>query len=157
MSVNISNSILHFTNDEIIHNANELGVSLGSNDSEISNSVNDILDLEADRALELIRNLAAVKPMNNSDIDALGVRVLDSLCADLAHPLNETEADDGLLPLEESATVEELEVRAAELGCEDRIEEDNKPKRKWRCKIYPTSAVHRSARVHTAKTFHDEL
>ena len=26
MSVNISNSILHFNNDEIIHNANELGV-----------------------------------------------------------------------------------------------------------------------------------
>ena len=72
MSVIVSNFILHFSNDEIINNANQIGISLGSNDSEISNSVNDILDLEAERALEMIRNLAAVKLMNNSDIDALG-------------------------------------------------------------------------------------
>ena len=51
MSVNTSNFILHFFNEEIIYNANQLGVSLGSNVSEISNSVNDLLDLEAERAL----------------------------------------------------------------------------------------------------------
>ena len=56
-------SILHFLNDEIVENANQLGVSLGSNDTEISNSVNDLLDLEAERALEMIRNIATVKPM----------------------------------------------------------------------------------------------
>ena len=72
MSDNTSNSILHFSNDEIINNANQLGISLGSNDSEISLSVNDMLDLEAERALEMIHNLEAVKPMNDSDIDALG-------------------------------------------------------------------------------------
>ena len=83
MSVNKSNSIMHFTNDEIVQNANQLGVSLGNNDLEISKSVNDMLDLEAERALELIRNMAAVRPMNESEIDALGVRVLDGLCADL--------------------------------------------------------------------------
>ena len=54
MSVNKSNSILHFTNDEIVHNANQPGVSLGSNYSEITKSVNDILDLEEERALEMI-------------------------------------------------------------------------------------------------------
>ena len=75
------------------HNANQLGVSLGSNGSEITKSVNDILDLEAERALEMIRNLAAVKPMNDFDIDALGVRVLDSFCADLAPSLRESEED----------------------------------------------------------------
>ena len=83
MSVNKSNSIMHFTNDEIVQNANQLGVSLGNNDLEISKSVNDMLDLEAKRPLELIRNMAAVRPMNESEIDALGVRVLDGLCADL--------------------------------------------------------------------------
>ena len=83
MSVNKSNAIMHFTNDEIVQNANQLGVSLGNNDLEISKSVNDMLDLEAERALELIRNMAAVRPMNESEIDALGVRVLDGLCADL--------------------------------------------------------------------------
>ena len=62
-----------------------------------------------------------------------------------------------MLPLEESAPVEGHEVRAAELGCEDRVYDQNKPKRKWRRKIYPTSAVRRSARVRTAKKFHDEL
>ena len=73
MSVNLSNSILHFSMDEIIHNANQVGVSLGNTNSEISNSVNDLLDLEAERALETIRNLAAVRPMNDAEIDALGV------------------------------------------------------------------------------------
>ena len=51
MSANISNSILHFSNDDIVKNANQLGVPLGSNDTEISNSVNDLLELEAERAL----------------------------------------------------------------------------------------------------------
>ena len=105
MSVNTSNSILYFSNDEIIHNANQLGVSLGSNDSEISISVNDILDLEAERALDLIRNLTAVKPMNDSDIDALGVRVLDSFCADLAPSLPETE-EDGSISLRDSTPID---------------------------------------------------
>ena len=60
---------------------------MGSNDIEVSKSVNDLLDLEAERALEMIRNLAAVKSMNDSDVDALGVNVLDSFCA-IWHPLS---------------------------------------------------------------------
>ena len=72
MSVNLSNSILHFSTDDIINNANQVGVSLGNTNSEISNSVNDLLDFEAECALETIQNLAAVKPMNDADIDALG-------------------------------------------------------------------------------------
>ena len=97
----------------------------------------------------MIRNLAAVKPMNNSDIDALGVRVLDNFCADLAPSLPESE--------EEDDTFEVVVVRSTEPGCEDRQEDQNKPKRKWKRKIYPVSAVHRSARIHTAKNFHDEI
>ena len=91
MSVNLSNSLLHFSNEEIINNANQLGVSLGARDSVITNSVNDLLDLEAARVLETIRNLAAVKPMNDDEIDAIGVRVLDNLCADLAPPTRDSE------------------------------------------------------------------
>ena len=37
MSVNTSNTILHFSNDEIVDNANQLGISLGSNEGEVSN------------------------------------------------------------------------------------------------------------------------
>ena len=58
-------------------------ILVGNNDFEISKSVNDILDLEADRAVDMIRHIAAIKPMNDLEIDALGVRVLDGLCADL--------------------------------------------------------------------------
>ena len=100
-------------------------------------------------ALEMIRNLAAVKPMNDSDIDALGVRVLDNFCADLAPSLPESE--------EENDTFEAAVVRSTEPGCEDRVEDQNKPKRKWKRKIYPASAVRRSARIRTAKKFHDEI
>mgnify|MGYP000871624782 CR=1 FL=1 len=148
MSVNISNSLLHFSNEEIINNANQLGVSLGATDSEISNSVNDLLDLEAERALETIRNLAAVKPMNDNEIDALGVRVLDNMCVDLAPSNHESEDDD--MPIENAV------VCSAEPGYEDRESGPSKPKRKWKRKIYPDSAVRRSARIRTTKKFHDE-
>ncbi|XP_044400833.1 uncharacterized protein [Triticum aestivum] len=157
MSVNTSNSILHFSNDEIVHNANQLGVSLGSNGSEITKSVNDILDLEAERALEMIRNIAAVKPMNDSDIDALGVRALDSFCADLAPSLPETEEDEGFGSPKASIHVDISEVNSSEPGLEDRREDQNKPKRKWKRKVYPVSAVHRSARIRTSKKIHDEI
>ena len=113
MSVNTSNSILHFSSEEIINNANQLGVSLGSNDSEISNSVNDLLDLEAERALEMIRNIAAVKPMSNSEVDALGVRALDNFCADLIPTIPEAE--------EEDDSSELVMAGPSETGCDDRL------------------------------------
>ena len=149
MSVNTSNSILHFSNDEIINNANQLGISLGSNDSEISTLVNDMLDLEAERALEMICNLAAVKPMNDSEIDALGVRALDNLCADLSQPSPD--------PEEEVERVDNVEMRTSVASCEDQLQSFIAPKCKWKQKIYPDSAVRRSARIRTAKKFHDEI
>ena len=87
--------------------------------------------------------------MIDSDIDALGVRVLDNFCADLAPPLPESD--------EEDETFEAAVVRSTEPGCEDRVEDQNKPKRKWKRKIYPASAVRRSARIRTTKKFHDEI
>lgn len=149
MSVNLSNSIMHFSTDEIIHNANQVGISLGNNNAEISNSVNDLLDLEADRALETIRNLAAVRPMTDAEFDALGVRVLDTLCADLAPSCNE--------PDEEETNVEVEVLQPPLPGYEDWMVDNDKSKHKWKRKVYPASAVRRSARIRTAKKFHDEL
>ena len=149
MSVNTSNTILHFSNEEIVDKANQLEISLGSNEGEVSNSVSDLLDLEAERALELFRNLAAVKPMNDSKIDALGVRVLDNFCDDLGPPLQE--------PEEEDENVDMEVVRPPGTGSVDRLGTRTSPKRKWKRKIYPMSAVCRSARIRTAKKFHDEL
>ena len=143
MSVNTSNSILHFSNDEIIENANQLGVSLGSNVTEISNSINDLLDLEAERALEMIRNLAAVKPMSDSEVDALGVRALDNFCADLIPTIPEAE--------EEDDSSELVMAGPSETSCDDRLQSQNVSKRKWKRKVYPVSAVRRSARIRTAK------
>ena len=149
MSVNISNSIMHFSSEEIINNANQIGVSLGNTNSKFSNSVNDLLDLEAERALETIRNIAAVKPMNDAEINALGVRVLDNWCADLDPATNESD--------EEEVSVEVLANQPPETGSEDRMVGNDKPKRKWKRKVYPVSAVRRSARIRTAKKFHDDL
>ena len=149
MSVNTSNTILHFSNDEIVDKANQLGISLGSNEGEVSNSVNNLLDLEAERALELIRNLAAVKPMNDSEIDALGVRMLDKFCDDLAPPLQEPEEEDENVGVEVD--------RSPGAGSVDRVGMRTSPKRKWKRKIYPSSTVRRSARIRTAKIFHDEI
>ena len=72
-----------FSEHEIINDADNLGISLGSNGKEIAKSVNDLLDLEANRAMEMIRNIAAVKPMNDAEINNLGVTALQSLCEDL--------------------------------------------------------------------------
>ena len=76
MSVNKQCSILHFSEHEIISRAYDIGVSLGSNGEEIVKSVNDILDLEAERVSELIRALAAVKPMSYADINNSGLFVM---------------------------------------------------------------------------------
>ena len=83
MSVNTSCFILHFFEHEIIDNASNLGISLGINGKETAESINDLLDLETDRVLDLIRNIAAVKPMNETDINYLGVIALQILCEDL--------------------------------------------------------------------------
>ena len=148
MSVNTSNTIMHFSHDQIVDKAHQLGISLGSNEGEVTNSVNDLLDLKAESALEMIRDLAAVKPMNDSEIDALGVRMLDNFCDDLAPPLQEPEEEDEEVGLEE--------VRSPVTGSVDRVGPTS-PKRKWKRKIYPMSAVRRSARIRTAKKFHDEI
>ena len=47
-------SILHFSENEIVDKANDLGISLGSNETEVVKSVNDLLDLRAERASEII-------------------------------------------------------------------------------------------------------
>ena len=48
-------------------------------------------------------------------------------------------------------------VSSGQPGYEDRATEPSKPKRKWKRKIYPDSAVRRSARIQTTKKFHDEI
>ena len=102
-----------------------------------------MLDLEAERALEMIHNLAAVKPMSDSEFDALGVRVLDKFCADLIPLVPESEEEDDTSVIDV--------VRPAETGCEDRLQSQNITKRKWKRKVYTVSAVRRSARIRTAK------
>lgn len=87
--------------------------------------------------------------MNDAEIDALGVRVLDNLCADLAPSTNESD--------EEEVSVEVVVNQPPEPGYEDRMVDNDKPKRKWKRKVYPASAVRRSARIRTAKKFHDDL
>ena len=45
---------------------------------EIAKLVNDILDLVAERASELIRALAAIKPMSDTDINNMGISSLEN-------------------------------------------------------------------------------
>lgn len=53
--------------------ADRLGVLLGANSREIATSINELLDLEADRAMDMLINIAAVKPKEENEINALGV------------------------------------------------------------------------------------
>ena len=83
MSFDKSCSIMHFTEHEIIDMANDLVVTLGSNEKEIAKSVNDLLNLEAERASKIIQNLVSIKPMNNEDMNNLGIVALESICNNL--------------------------------------------------------------------------
>ena len=56
--------------------------------------MNDLLDLEAERAAEIIRNLAAVRPMNDDDMKILGIFALENICNNLM-PSAEAEGDEG--------------------------------------------------------------
>lgn len=68
VSINTSFSILNFSDDEIVNNATKIGVSLGSNSMEVAKSVNDLLDLEAERAMHMLRNIASITPMRDSEV-----------------------------------------------------------------------------------------
>ena len=147
---------MHITENEIVDKANELGISLGSNEKEVAKSVNDLLDLEAERASEIIRNLASLKPMNDNDMNNLGMVALGNICNNLlpcveAEDEEESENAEVVMPLMMEGTVSCSTESTFPRG------DGEKPKRPWKRKIYPTSAVRRSARVKLKKKFHDDL
>lgn len=86
----------------------------------------------------------------------MGVRVLDSFCEDLAPSPAESEEDVSFVSQGGSTPVDPEACKLTELGCMDRVDEQNKPKRKWNRKIFPASAVRRSARIRTVKKIYDE-
>ena len=156
MSFDRSCSIMHFSEHEIIDKANNLGITLGSNEKEVAKSVNDLLDLEAEQASEIIRNLASVKPMNDDDMKNLGMVVLENICNNLL-PSEEAEDEEGS---ETTDTVAPLMMEGTVSCYADPTfpkVDGKKPKRPWKQKIYPTLAVRRSARVKLKKKFHDDL
>lgn len=156
MSIDTSCSILHFSEDDIILNANELGVSLGSNAKEISKSVNDLLDLEAERVIETVRKIAVVEPMNDSNLNDLGMGVLERLCEDLVpSPLMPDERND-IVDEGYVAPIQKMLCAQQETGYVDRSNVQDRPKRTWKRKVYTVSVVRRSARFKTPKEFHDE-
>ena len=65
-SLNTSCSVLHFSENDIMHKADNLGISLGNNNREVVTSINELLDLETDRAMVMLKNIAAIKPMKES-------------------------------------------------------------------------------------------
>ena len=75
--------------------------------------------------------------------------MLDIFCADLMPPIPEAEVEDD--------STEMIMARHSKTGCEDQLQSQNVSKCKWKRKVYPVYAVRRSARIRTAKKFHDEL
>ena len=149
-------SILHFLEYDIVDKANDLGISLGSNETEVVKSINDLLDLEAERASEIIQNLASIKPMNDNEMNNLGMVDLANICNNLL-PSAEAKDEEGS---ETTDTVEPLLMEGAVFVVANPTflqGVGEKPKRPWKRKIYPASAVRRSARVKLKKKFHDDL
>lgn len=100
--------------------------------------------------------MAAVKPLNNFYINKLGVTTLESLCEDLPTEGIDNEDEDVVsegymapLQTDVSSTIP--------TGRDDAEMVTDKPKSSWKRKVYPTSVVHRSARVRQKKRFHDDI
>lgn len=127
--------------------------------------------------MHVLRSIASVTPLQDNEVNELGVRSLECLCEDLVPPsvlAEETvEVEKHAAPLpsqEDFGLLDELsteaEVLAASLQPDDSIPTSSshansgilleKPKRKWARKIYPTSAVRRSARIKIKHKFHDK-
>lgn len=153
MSINKAHSLLHFLPTDIIDNANSVGVSLGNSSREVARSINDLLDLEVDRALDIVRNLASIKPMKESDINALGE--LNSLCENLA-PTESPAEDEDHLSDDCCGDVQHTGVDIRHAGYMDELSCLDKPKCASKRKVYPVSAIRRSARFRIAKKFYDE-
>ena len=79
------------------------------------------------------------------------------LGADLDPAVQETEEEDEYAYPETSNHDDESLVMAAEPECGDPSVVCVKPKRTWKRKVYPVSAVRRSARIRTSKKIHDEI
>ena len=99
-----------------------------------------------ERASEIICNLASIKPMNDNEMNNLGMVDLANICNNLL-PDAKAEDEEGS---ETTDTVEPLLMEGADSVVVDPTFLQGigeKPKRSWKWKIYPTSAVRRSARV----------
>ena len=102
----------------------------------------------------MLKNIAAVKPMKESEINDLGVNELEVLCEDLV-PSNlfdgETVEVDG-----HAADLQSYDGLGDDHGHADCELEPSAPRRKRQKKQYDLSAVRRSVRVRARNKFHDE-
>ena len=112
--------------------------------------------MEVERASEIIRNLASIQPMNGNDMNNLGINDVANICNNLL-PSVETEDEE---EVENTDTVEPFLTEEAVSVMDNNIVPEGvgeKPKQPWKRKIYPNSAVRRSARVKLKKKLHDDL
>lgn len=153
MSMNTSNSILHFSEHDIIDKASNLGISLGSTPKEIVKSVNELLDLETDRALDIVQNLAAVKPMDDLDFNNLGISALQRIFKDLIPKsgMDEEDEEEEMVSQGYVAPWKPSDELVSGVGQETDESMQDKPKRPWKRKIYLTSAIRRSAHIKQKK------
>ena len=81
----------------------------------------------------------------------LQIFVINLLPSDEAEEEEDVENTDTVEPLLREEVLSVIDDSFVPQGVEE------KPKRSWKRKIYPTSAVRRSARVKLKKKFHDDL
>lgn len=112
------------------------------------------MDLEVDRALDIIRNLAATKPMNDKEISDMGS--LNLLCENLVPP---DDIEQSQVAREEDQLPNDHLIDSAKdtHGYMDQEYALDKPKRTSKRRVYTVSAIRRSARFRTAKNFYDEI
>lgn len=75
--------VLKYSEEEIFHSAASIWVSLGSNWHEVAMSINALLDSGADRALHMLKNITATKPMQESEVNELEIQAIEYLFEDL--------------------------------------------------------------------------
>jgi hypothetical protein len=96
----LNTSFLSFSNDEVAHNISKVGVLLGSTDTSVSKSINNLKHVERSRlhVLPKQKELHASSKQLDYDLtdseDELDLLAINQLCGEIVEGMSEGEAND---------------------------------------------------------------
>jgi hypothetical protein len=117
---------MNIPDEEISHRENQLGVSLGLSEGDVTKSIKGIKMLEEEHILTILQNNMSEKDIEEEGLSSLVMSKFSNLCEDLV------EDDDIFLGLDDHV---------------EHIEPVMKVKKTRQRKVYDTNNIHKSTRT----------